>query len=90
MKHLTTSGYTCEIALEKIPNKFEFIIIAAERARQLTAGKRSKFNSPYTPLVTAIKEIEQGKYTIEDFNEYMAELRAESIALQTRFRNRSK
>lgn len=90
MKHLITSGYTCERALEKIPNQFEFIIVAAERARQLTEGKRSKFKSPYTPLVTAIKEIEQGVYTIDDFNEHMAELRAEAIALQTRFRNRTR
>ena len=88
MKHLTTSGYTCDIALQMIPNQFEFIIIAAERARLLSAGAKANIPSENSALITAIKEIEAGKYTLEDFNKHMAEMREESIAQLHRYRNR--
>lgn len=51
---------TSEVASIKIGNKYDMILIAAARARELKRGHKSTFGEKNRPIVTAIREIEQG------------------------------
>ncbi|NDB82164.1 MAG: DNA-directed RNA polymerase subunit omega [Alphaproteobacteria bacterium] len=51
---------TSEIASNKIGNKYDMILIAVVRARELGKGNKPKMLSNNKPIVTAIREIEQG------------------------------
>lgn len=51
---------TAEVASNKIGNKYDMILIAAARARELKKGHRSTLGDKNRPIVTAIREIEQG------------------------------
>ena len=42
-------------------NKYEMILAAANRAREIKRGKVPLVKSQYGPVVTALMEIEQGK-----------------------------
>lgn len=52
---------TSEIASNKIGNKYEMILIAAVRARELKRGDARKVTKENKTLVTALREIEEGK-----------------------------
>jgi DNA-directed RNA polymerase subunit omega len=52
---------TVEDCLEKVPNRFELIILAAKRARQLFQGARPLIESKNREIVTALREIAAGK-----------------------------
>lgn len=51
---------TAQVAMEKIGNKFDMILIAAARAREIRR-KKIRINDRNRVLVTAIREIEEGK-----------------------------
>lgn len=52
---------TVEDCLQKVPNPFELILIAALRARQLVQGHTPKIKSHNKPTVVALREIAAGK-----------------------------
>ena len=43
------------------PNKFEFVIVAGARARQLMEGSTPKTTGPDKPTKLAQKEVREGK-----------------------------
>lgn len=51
---------TSEVASIKIGNKYDMILIAAARARELRRGDAPKMITKNKPIVTAIREIENG------------------------------
>ena len=52
---------TSQIATEKVGNRFDLILIAANRARELSRGSAPKVETKNGPLITALREIEQGE-----------------------------
>ncbi len=52
---------TVEDCLKNIPNKFELVLLAAKRARQLIKGGRPLLNSDDREVVLALREIAAGK-----------------------------
>ncbi|HWE30270.1 MAG TPA: DNA-directed RNA polymerase subunit omega [Polyangia bacterium] len=75
---------TVEDCLEKVGNRFALVILAAERARQLSKGARPLVRCDNKPAVTALREIADGrvKFT-EDVTEmvdlHLKETRARGI-----------
>jgi DNA-directed RNA polymerase subunit omega len=59
---------TSEKATQIMGNKFEMILVAASRARELAKGSKPLVNSNNGVVVTALREIEQGKI---DKTEYL-------------------
>lgn len=51
---------TSQKAAEMIGNKFDMILIAAARARELKRGHAPKVKCDNGPNVTALREIEEG------------------------------
>ena len=51
---------TSQDAVEMIGNRYELVLIAARRARELARGDRPKVIKVSGHLVTALREIEQG------------------------------
>jgi DNA-directed RNA polymerase subunit omega len=51
---------TVEDCLEKVPNRFALVILAAERARQLASGARPLVRCENKPAVTSLREIARG------------------------------
>jgi DNA-directed RNA polymerase subunit omega len=72
---------TVEDCLERVPNRFALVVLAAERARQLAGRASPLVSCDNKPGVTALREIAEGRV---DFNEnvegtirqYIAEMRA--------------
>ena len=52
---------TVEDCLQKIPNRFQLIVIAARRAKELLKGARPLVSSENKDVVTALREIAAGK-----------------------------
>lgn len=52
---------TVEDCLEKFPNRFALVILAAERARQLAKGAQPLVECDNKAAVTALREIAKGK-----------------------------
>jgi len=52
---------TVEDCLEKIPNRFELVLAAAQRARQLFRGARPLIETENREIVTALREIAAGR-----------------------------
>lgn len=48
-------------------SQFEMILAGSQRAREIKNGSIPKLPSRNGPVVTAIREIEEGLYTREDF-----------------------
>jgi DNA-directed RNA polymerase subunit omega len=58
---------TVEDCLEKVHNRFALVVLAAERARQLSKGAQPLLYCTNKPAVTALREIADSKvYFIED------------------------
>jgi len=57
---------TVEDCLDKIPNRFEIVLCAVRRAKQLLKGARPLVESDNKEVVTALREIAAGKVTIEN------------------------
>jgi DNA-directed RNA polymerase subunit omega len=66
---------TVEDCLERVPNRFALVVLAAERARQLARGAHAQVDCDNKPAVTALREIAAGivefredvKDTVTDF-----------------------
>ena len=56
---------TVEDCLEQIPNRFELVLAAARRARQLLKGARPLVESDNKEVVTALREIAAEKVVLE-------------------------
>ncbi len=51
---------TVEDCLEKVPNRFALVVLAAERARQLARGAHPGVECDNKPAVTSLREIASG------------------------------
>ena len=51
------SRITVEDCLEKVPNRFELVMLAARRARELFKGARPLIDSENREVVVALREI---------------------------------
>lgn len=60
---------TVEDCLQKIPNRFQLIVIAARRAKELLKGARPLVASENKEVVTALREIAAGKVWSEPAKE---------------------
>lgn len=61
---------TVEDCIERVPNRFELILLASRRARQLANGAPSRV--PWEndkPTVVALREIAEGLITIENLKD---------------------
>ncbi|MDR2127831.1 MAG: DNA-directed RNA polymerase subunit omega [Burkholderiaceae bacterium] len=56
---------TVEDALEKIPNRFQLVLVATYRARMLKQGHAPKVETSNKPGVTALREIAAGEVGLE-------------------------
>jgi DNA-directed RNA polymerase subunit omega len=84
---------TVEDCLEKVGNRFALVILAAERARQLSKGARALVRCENKPAVTALREIADGKVRFaEDVREmvdqHLKETRARGLLEAEAGRNR--
>lgn len=60
--------FTSEDAVEKIGNRFDLVLVASQRARELKNGSMPKVQGKdASTTVTALREIEEGKYTKKDY-----------------------
>ena len=56
---------TVEDCLEKVPNRFELVLLGARRAKQLLKGARPLVESDNKEVVTALREVADGRVTLE-------------------------
>lgn len=56
-----TAGLTSQAAVEAIGNRYDLILIAARRVRELGRNAAAKVDSEHSPTITAMLEIEAGK-----------------------------
>lgn len=49
-----------EKAVQQVGNRFDLILIASQRARELRRGFRPKIKTEYGPCLAALSEIEEG------------------------------
>ena len=54
---------TVEDCLEKVPSRFELVLLASRRAKQLLKGSRPLIDSSHKAVVSALREIAAGKVT---------------------------
>lgn len=55
-----TAGLTSGHAVEALGNRYDLVLVAAQRARELRRGHAPKIITKYGPTITAILEIEEG------------------------------
>lgn len=55
------SRITVEDCLQKVGNRFELVMLASKRARQLLKGARPLIESDNRDVVVALREIADGK-----------------------------
>ena len=82
---------TVEDCLEKVGNRFALVILAAERARQLSKGARPLVECDNKPAVTALREIADGKIKFNEdvrdaVEQHLAEAKARGISEEVRSR----
>ena len=59
---------SAEKAVDMIGSRFDLVLVAAQRARELKNGSRPMTSNPgQSVTVTALREIEEGKYTKQDY-----------------------
>lgn len=74
---------TVEDCLEKLGNRFALVILAAERARQLSKGARPLVECDNKPAVTALREIARSKVRfVENVHETVVNFLEESKDLE--------
>ena len=66
---------TSQLAVEQIGNRYDLVLVASIRARELTRGHMPLVSKKGGPIVTALREIEEGKI---DGKEYLAKLKKKS------------
>jgi DNA-directed RNA polymerase subunit omega len=52
--------YTSEEAVNQVGNRFDLVLIAAARVRELQRGHKPKLVTKAGPIVTALQEVEAG------------------------------
>lgn len=52
---------TVEDCLNKVPNRFELVLVGARRAKQLLKGARPLVESDNKEVVTALREVADGQ-----------------------------
>jgi DNA-directed RNA polymerase subunit omega len=63
-----TQRLTSELAVEQIGNRFDLVLVASQRARELKNGSAPRgAEAGKTFISTALREIEEGKYTFKDY-----------------------
>ena len=55
---------TVEDCLNQVPNRFELVLVAARRAKQLLKGARPLVESENKELVTALREVAAGEVSL--------------------------
>ena len=60
-KEVSMARITVEDCLEKVPNRFELVLVAARRAKQLLKGARPTVQSDNKEVVAALREVGDGK-----------------------------
>jgi DNA-directed RNA polymerase omega subunit len=58
---------TSQQAAKQVGGQFELVLVAAQRARELRSGSRPLIDTKNDSCVTALKEIEMGLYTRQDY-----------------------
>jgi DNA-directed RNA polymerase subunit omega len=56
---------TVEDCLERVPNRFELVLLGARRAKQLLKGARPLVDSDNKEVVTALREIADSQVTLD-------------------------
>ena len=46
---------------------FDLVLVASQRAREIKRGSPTKAEPGHGPVVSALKEIEDGQHTVEDY-----------------------
>jgi|GEM_PF-4129808 DNA-directed RNA polymerase subunit omega len=63
-----TQRLTSELAVEQVGNRFNLVLVASQRARELKNGSMPRVaEAGKTFISTALREIEEGKYTFKDY-----------------------
>jgi DNA-directed RNA polymerase subunit omega len=62
---MSNSRNTSELAVKQIGNRFDLVLVASARVRELKRGHKSKVSGAGLTTATALKEIEEGKIGIE-------------------------
>ena len=67
---------TVEVCLENVPSRYDLIVLASKRARQLaTGGRRATLEwEDDKPTVMALREIEVGSVTSENINDLKVDI----------------
>ena len=78
---------TVEDCLNRTNNRFGLVILAAERARQISKGSTPLIDCVNKPPVTALREIASGKVQFKDevrstIERYLADQRARGLQPQ--------
>jgi DNA-directed RNA polymerase subunit omega len=61
IKEISMARITVEDCLEKVDNRFELVLLAAKRAKQLFKGAKPLVESDNREIVVALREIAAGK-----------------------------
>jgi len=61
LKEKAMARLTSELAVEAVGNRYDLVLIASRRVRELNRGWRPTVASKNGTVVTALREIEQGK-----------------------------
>ena len=56
---------TVEDCLQRVPNRFELVLLAARRAKQLLKGARPLVESDNKEIVTALREVAAERVRLE-------------------------
>ncbi|OFV88067.1 MAG: DNA-directed RNA polymerase subunit omega [Acidobacteria bacterium RBG_16_68_9] len=56
---------TVEDCLDQVPNRFELVLLASRRAKQLLKGARPLVESDNKEVVTSLREVAAGQVTLE-------------------------
>jgi DNA-directed RNA polymerase subunit omega len=59
--------YTSQVATEKVGGQYRLVIVAAQRARQLDKNESLPRRKDEGIAVAAIRDIEEGRYTWDDY-----------------------
>ena len=77
--------YTSQVATEKVGGQFRLVLAAAQRARQLDKNELLARRKGEGIAVAAIRDIEEGRYTWDD---YMENFKPTRVANDNDRRNR--
>jgi DNA-directed RNA polymerase subunit omega len=61
LEYAATLGLTSEDAVAQVGNRYDLVLIAARRCRELARGDLPKIESKHGHVLTTLKEIEFGK-----------------------------